>query len=225
MLGFSYAFWVLNLIQSGENERVTSCFNVTFTDKNNINIEKAYPIQDEESKKLTPYEFTIMNTCDSYVAYRVNLDILKTSTLTNYNAVKTMVSDKKAETENLLLLAFLSHQEVTSKNASTTYNLTTGYLDSKGSKTHTLRLCVLAVPEGVQETLFSSKVVVTTSSADALPDYFCEVNPDISGNVKVFYGYERSNDTVVRTTSWTRKIGLIYLSDYGYATSGDATSN
>ncbi len=50
-----------------------------------------------------------MNTCDSYMAYHVNLDILKTSTLTNYNAVKTMIFDKKAETENLLLLDFLSH--------------------------------------------------------------------------------------------------------------------
>ena len=419
MLGFSYALWVLNLTQTGENEIASSCFNVTFTDKNNINIEKAYPILDEEGKKLTPYEFTMTNNCDSYAAYHVNLDILKTSTLTNYDAVKAMISEKNVDTENLLMLDLLSHYEVTSKTleeASTSYNLTTGYLDSKESKTYTLRLWldenVLATTEGVQETLFSSKVVVTTSYSKTIPDYFCEANPDIAtckvkalakeanenendvyttpdktgdnctytfaydgtddnnlryvgnspcnyikvddeywriigvmnnvddgtgnketrlkimrsesignyswdtssssvnggmgvnewsqadlmkllndgysglsadnslyynsgsgtcyngsnngttscdfttiglkstlkgligntlwhtgsnganlwapdttGNVKAFYGYERSNDTVVRTTSWTRKIGLIYLSDYGYATSGGATSN
>ena len=53
-----------------------------------------------------------------------------------------------------------------------------------------------------------------------------------------FYSYERSsnigkicssgtycNDTVARTTKWTGKIGLIYPSDYGYATSGGDTTN
>ena len=53
-----------------------------------------------------------------------------------------------------------------------------------------------------------------------------------------FYSYERSgnngkictsstscNDTVTRTTTWNGKIGLMYPSDYGYATSGGSTSN
>ena len=53
------------------------------------------------------------------------------------------------------------------------------------------------------------------------------------GLTKHFYTYERSTntgkictsgtsctDTVSRTTTWTGKIGLMYLSDYGYATSG-----
>ena len=33
------------------------------------------------------------------------------------------------------------------------------------------------------------------------------------------------NDTVVRTTTWTGKIGLMYPSDYGYATSGGSTTD
>ena len=32
------------------------------------------------------------------------------------------------------------------------------------------------------------------------------------------------NDTVVRTVEWTGKIGLMYLSDYGYATGGSTTN-
>ena len=55
-----------------------------------------------------------------------------------------------------------------------------------------------------------------------------------------FYAYERStnvgkycsstgsvgcNDTVERTTTWTGKIGIMYPSDYGYATSGGSTTN
>ena len=33
------------------------------------------------------------------------------------------------------------------------------------------------------------------------------------------------NDTVTRTANWTGKVGLIYPSDYGYATSGGSTTN
>ena len=57
-------------------------------------------------------------------------------------------------------------------------------------------------------------------------------------NVHDFYGYENSartgkictsgsycNDTVERTTTWTGKIGLMYTSDYGYATSGGSSDS
>ncbi len=52
-----------------------------------------------------------------------------------------------------------------------------------------------------------------------------------------FYSLERSNnigkicsgsycnDTITRTTSWVGQVGLIYPSDYGYATSGGSTNN
>ena len=59
-----------------------------------------------------------------------------------------------------------------------------------------------------------------------------------NGLASHFYSYERSsnngkictsgsycNDTVTRTTTWNGKIGLMYPSDYGYATSGGSISN
>ena len=59
-----------------------------------------------------------------------------------------------------------------------------------------------------------------------------------NGLASHFYSYERSsnngkicksapycNDTVVRTTTWNGKIGLMYPSDYGYATSGGTSMN
>ena len=58
------------------------------------------------------------------------------------------------------------------------------------------------------------------------------------GLTKHFYAYERSdntgkicssgtycNDTVERTTTWTGKVGLMYPSDYGYATSGGSITD
>ena len=59
-----------------------------------------------------------------------------------------------------------------------------------------------------------------------------------NGLASHFYSYERSsnngkictsgtycNDTVARTTTWKGKVGLMYPSDYGYATSGGSTGN
>ena len=176
IIGVSYALWSLNLIQTGQNDIASSCFNITFTEKNNISLQKAYPILDEDGKKLTPYEFTITNTCDSYASFNVNLEVLNTTTLTNNDAVKVMISSKTGDTETEINTNLLSSYKTTTKtldNAKTSFNLTTGYLNAKESKTYTLRLWldenVGMNTEGVQNAKFSSKVVVTASYAEEIP--------------------------------------------------------
>ena len=176
IIGVSYALWVLNLTQTGQNDIVSSCFNITFTDKDNISLQKAYPILDEEGKKLTPYEFTITNTCDSYASFNVNLEVLNTTTLTNNDAVKAMLSSKANDIETEITTSLLSSYQATTKtldNAKTSFNLTTGYLNAKESKTYTLRLWldenVGMNTEGVQNAKFSSKIVVTTSYIEEIP--------------------------------------------------------
>ena len=170
IIGVSYAIWFLNLTQTGQNNIASSCFNITFTDKDNISLQKAYPILDEEGKKLTPYEFTITNTCDSYASFNVNLEVLNTTTLTNNDAVKAMISSKTGDTETEITTSLLSGYQTTTKtldNAQTAFNLTTGYLNTKESKTYTLRLWldenVDPSTSNVQNAKFSSKVVVTTT--------------------------------------------------------------
>ncbi len=44
-------------------------------------------------------------------------------------------------------------------------------------------------------------------------------------NGKICTSGDECNDTVTRTTTWTGKIGLMYPSDYGYATSGGSTTD
>ena len=175
IIGVSYAIWFLNLTQTGQNDIVSSCFNITFTDKDNISLQKAYPILDEEGKKLTPYEFTITNTCDSYASFNINLEVLNTTTLTNNDAVKAMISSKTNDTETEITTSLLSSYQTTTKtldNAQTAFNLTTGYLNAKESKTYTLRLWldenVGMNTEGVQNAKFSSKVVITASYIESV---------------------------------------------------------
>jgi len=70
-IGTSYALWQITLKQADENKLTTSCFRINFKDKDSINLTDAYPMSDEEGKKLKPYTFTITNTCNTHVAYRV----------------------------------------------------------------------------------------------------------------------------------------------------------
>ena len=47
-----------------------------------------------------------------------------------------------------------------------------------------------------------------------------------NGLASHFYGYERGTDVYInRPTEWTGKIGLMYPSDYGYATAGGSTTD
>ena len=162
--GVSYALWSMTLQQTSSNVITTGCFNVEYADNNPINIQSAYPISDEEGKLLTPYTFTITNTCDMRVLYQVNLELLDTSTL-NPDYVKVQFEESESN--------LLSNYEVVTKtipNAVNAYELGTGVLSKKGSKTFTLRLWLNentpTVSEAMNKILESKIVVQTVSGLD-----------------------------------------------------------
>ena len=170
IVGISYALWTLNLTQTGENDIASTCFNISFTEKDNISLQKSYPLYDADGKKLTPYEFTITNNCDSYASYAVNLEVLNTTTLTNNEAIKVMFSKKEDNVESKLKLDLLSNYETVTKtlnNATSAFKLVTEYLGPNKSKTYDLRLWldenVTTETVNIQNTTFNSKVVVTAN--------------------------------------------------------------
>ena len=176
IIGISYALWTLNLTQTGENDIASTCFNISFTEKDNISLQKSYPLYDADGKKLAPYEFTITNNCDSYASYAVNLEVLNTTTLTNNEAIKVMFSKKEDNVGSELKLDLLSNYETVTKtlnNATSAFKLVTGYLGPNKSKTYDLRLWldenVTTETVNIQNTTFNSKVVVTASYVKEMP--------------------------------------------------------
>lgn len=100
VVGMSYAYWVLTYSQTGMNKLTSSCFSLSLTNESNaIKLENAYPILDEEGKKLTPYSFTITNTCDLFASYTVNLEILENSTLDS-KYIKVMLNNEAIQNLN-----------------------------------------------------------------------------------------------------------------------------
>ena len=92
VIGISYSLWRVNLFQTTANTLASDCFNITFTEENNIELLNTYPMYDEDGSKLTPYTFTSKNNCVSYATYQINLEVLNNSTL-NDQYLKVMLDE------------------------------------------------------------------------------------------------------------------------------------
>ena len=175
LIGTSFALWYLTLAQTDSNKIATSCFNITLTNEQNaINLQRAYPILDEEGKELTPYTFTITNNCDTYASYDVNLELLETvleEKRLDAQYVKVMLNEE----EPVLLSTKNSDITPTLDNAYKAYELTTGYLEANESVTYNLRLWIdgdVTLEDPVEGRSISSKITVTANYIDHIPtDY------------------------------------------------------
>ena len=98
-IGLSYSMWNMSTSQDTNNVIATTseCFDIKLTNQNNnINLENAYPISNEKGKALTPFTFTIKNTCDMFLSYTVSLESLKGSTLDS-RFINVMVNNEAVE--------------------------------------------------------------------------------------------------------------------------------
>ena len=78
----SYAYWQFVVNQDGSNRVGSTCLSISLEDvTEGIRLEKAYPILDEEGMETAPYEFTITNTCDTFISYDVILGVLDETTM------------------------------------------------------------------------------------------------------------------------------------------------
>ena len=81
-IGFSYSLWNISVSQDTTNLAESKCFDLSITNQeNNISLDNAYPISNDKGKSLTPYTFTVTNTCAITTEYSVNLEVLNNSTL------------------------------------------------------------------------------------------------------------------------------------------------
>ena len=168
IIGISYAIWTLNLNQKGFNKIAGSCFSLSLTnEKNNINLVNAYPIINEEGKKLTPYSFTITNTCDLFASYTVNLEILENNTLP-IKYISSMINN-----ESIIKLSELEDAKTTIDGSVTSKILAKGSLGSGDSVDYNLRLWMSedVTPEDTDamNKNFKSKVVITASVSNYSP--------------------------------------------------------
>ena len=193
-LGVYYAYYIKSINQEESNIVKTKCLNFSLTnEKNDINLDEQYPIPDTECRKLTPYQFTITNTCEQFISYNVNLESLEATTMDS-SAVKVMINNEAPV--NLSTLESTSVPIDTSKDSKI---LATGSLGSSDSVDYALRLWMDygdTVDTSSMNKVFESKVVVTATVGTYKPsDYVTTLHDAILVNE---YGVTDVNNAISR---------------------------
>ena len=181
LIGVSYAYYMVTASQTNKNRLASSCISISLTnEKNDITLNNAYPITDSEGKKLTPYQFTITNTCDIFISYNVNLEMLEGTDLsTDY--IKTMVNS-----EAPAVLSSLDSASTTIDKSTESRTLAQGSLGSGDSVDYALRLWMdenTPLNENTQDKSLISKIVVVAQPSTYKPsDYVTTLHDAILVN-------------------------------------------
>ena len=181
LVGVSYAYYMVTASQTNKNRLASSCISISLTnEKNDITLNNAYPITDSEGKKLTPYQFTITNTCDIFISYNVNLEMLEGTDLsTDY--IKTMINS-----EAHAVLSSLDSASTTIDKSTESRTLAQGSLGSGDSVDYALRLWMdenTPLNENTQDKSLISKIVVVAQPSTYKPsDYVTTLHDAILVN-------------------------------------------
>ena len=201
-IGISYAYWILNLNQDSKNIVSTKCLNVTFTEGDAINLQKTYPMDDEEGSKLTPYTFSLKNECNDKANYQINLETLAESTL-DINYVKVKLNDE---------ISVLGNNEAVTKtldNATDSRMLETGILNANETKTFNLNVWLsYDAPNDTMNKNFESKITVTTSyhatlGTELVKDLVAGADPDSD---EVYTVPDKTSDTCTYTLAYDNTV-------------------
>ncbi len=167
-IGFSYAWWRYTVIQDKTNVGVSKCFSIELANQaNEINLTNMYPITDEEGRKLTPYTFTLKNTCSVSAKYSLNMEMLEGTTL-NSNYLAVLVNNK-----DIKLLSSYNTATTVIDGSTESRTLDTGTLAPNGSKDYSISIWMdksVTLSDDAQNKVFKSKVVVDAVATETAMD-------------------------------------------------------
>ena len=167
-IGVSYSLWNTSISQDNINVVNTKCFDISITSqRNSISLENAYPISNESGKKLTPFSFTITNTCDIFASYTVSLESLKESTLSS-KFINAMINN-----EEIKKLSAYDATDTVNNGSIESHILAKGSLGSGDSEDYTLRVWIdydTTMEDLDNETkIFKSKIIVKAQPTNWSP--------------------------------------------------------
>ena len=174
-IGTSYSYYSVASTQENPNELTTTCFDVSFSEgSSSINLAATYPMSEASANSLSPYTFTITNTCTTENAtdpinYVVTLNTLTANTSTlplNLLRVRLDETSPSSVTGTSALLSdvppyTLGESLKTSEGIDTSYNLVEGTLAPGESVTYNLRLWIdESAGKDVMNDSFTGRVLV-----------------------------------------------------------------
>lgn len=174
----TYAYLSYNATQTDENIVTTSCFDISYSDSDSISLNSngnyAYPMSEDSANRLTPYSFTITNTCTTTnstdpINYVVTLNTLTSSPSTIELSKVRYRLDMTNPTSSTGTSALMSEAATydlsaaikSSEGIDTSYNLVEGTLALGASVTYNLRLWIdEAAGNEVMNQTFNGRILV-----------------------------------------------------------------
>ena len=183
IVGVSYAFFSVGGSQEQANTFTSGCLNISLTSNSaSINLTNTYPITDIEGLETTSYDFTITNTCSSETNYSINLESLNKQTNSlSADYIKVALS---SDTVDNVISKLSSNTSIIPEieGSYESYNLYTGTLQGKESKTYYLKLWIdyEATKEQAANKVYQSKINVIANPETTVVDTL-EANFEIDG--------------------------------------------
>ena len=220
-VGMSYAYWRFTAIQDKTNVGASKCFSIELANQaNEINLTNAYPITDAEGRKLTPYTFTLKNTCSMAAKYNLNVEMLSGTTL-NSSYVAVLVNNK-----DIRLLSSYDAATTVIDGSTESRTLDTGVLQANSSKNYSISLWIdedVTLSDDAQNKVFKSKVVVDAVATETAMDKII-ASVDTTGKCPTI-----NSDGTVNVTSVEATDGYLCSASDAYGTSyyyrGNVTNN
>ncbi len=190
-IGLSYGYYLLSKVQENSNVVGSKCFNLELaSEENNINLNNMYPISDEEGKSLTPYTFTLKNTCDMTASYTLSMEMLEGTTL-NSKYVDVMVNNGEIK-----LLTSYDEASTVLTGSTESRILDKGLLASNSSKDYSIRFWM---DKDVEDTASMNKAFQSKIVVDSTP-----INYD--GQIVYDFDYTGGEQTFIVPVSGTYKL-------------------
>ena len=205
-IGISYAYWLTTKTQTDTNVARANCFDTQFIENSSaINLEKQFPITDEQGEALKPYSFTIKNTCTYSANYQINLETIASTLKLKNLRVKIGTKDS----DLLSNYPDASASKVIS-DATDARRLAVGTLDTGDSMTYELRVWLDkdTTLDDINNTAdadnsWQGKITVTTTLATDITNFDDGV---IASYPKLYQGlipvrYDDSGNAVVASST------------------------
>ena len=180
IVGVSYAFFSVGGSQEQANTFTSGCLSIKLTNESSaIHLTNTYPITDIEGLETTSYDFTITNTCSSETNYSINLESLNKQTNSlSADYIKVALSSDTVDN----VISKLSSNTSIIPEIEESYNLYTGTLQGKESKTYYLKLWIdyEATKEQAANKVYQSKINVIANPETTVVDTL-EANFEIDG--------------------------------------------
>ncbi len=171
-ISITYAYLSFSDTQEGTNTLSTSCYNISFTDQNSINIT-SYPMSSASAfRNITPYTFTISNNdCEIGSGYQIILNVLSSSSDKLLPYINFSL-DGETSTRLTSLTATTLPAGVSSSNVKASYVIETGILPNiDSSKTYNLHLWIdESAGKDIMGEPFQAEIIVYSSMDLDIPD-------------------------------------------------------